>query len=166
MTTEPKQAKAPPAAVAAVSDPEQVLGWLREQGAGYEQLETLARRQRAVLNAADPEPLLALLAERQKLTAHLTVLAERLQPARRQWAQYQQCLAPAQAEEAECLLRVMGERLDRVLASDAEDARVLAARKAAVASGLRQSQTVNAALNAYQTAPHPAGRLDQTHNEA
>lgn len=170
MTTTPQQlstAASPSAGASAGMDqPAQILALLRAQAAGYEQLETLAGRQRALITGDNPEPLLALLAERQKLTAHLQVLAERLQPVRQAWAQYRQRLSTAQAEEAECLLRWMGERLDRVLAGDEEDARLLAARKAAAAGGLRQTQTVRAALNAYQPAPNAAGRMSQMHDEA
>jgi len=58
-------------ATVAADGAEEVLGLLRQQAALYERLENFAQRQRFLVAEDDPSPLIALLADRQRLSAEL-----------------------------------------------------------------------------------------------
>ncbi len=146
--------------------PEEVLQLLQEQAKLYEQLASLAGRQRTLITTDNAEPLLGLLAERQQLTVRITRLADRLKPVREQWPTYRARLTIAQQERADHLLLSVQQRLDRVMASDEQDAKLLMARKEAAAGVLRSNHTSRAALAAYQTPSSGRGRLDQMHEQS
>jgi len=152
--------------VEAEAAPEEVLRLLEEQAELYEQLASLAGRQRTLITTENAEPLLELLAERQQLTSRIARLADRLKPVREQWPAYRDRLAPAQQQRADHLLLSVQQRLDRVMASDEQDAKLLMARKEAAAGVLRGTHASRAALAAYQTPASDRGRLDQVHEQS
>ncbi len=55
--------------------------------------------------------------------------------------------------EADRLLSIIQGRLKRVIDGDEQDARVLSARKQAVAGALRESHTIGEAMAAYHVRP-------------
>ena len=146
--------------------PEEVLQLLQAQAEFYEQLATLAGRQRNLITADNAEPLLGILAQRQQLTTRIARLAEKLKPVREQWSAYRAGLAPAQQKHADHLLTRTQELLGRVMASDEQDAKLLKARKEATAGVLRGNQANRAVLAAYQTPASQRGRLDQMHEQS
>ena len=141
--------------------PEEVLALLREQDLRYAQLESHASRQSSLVAAEDPGPLLALLTERQRLSAGLARIAAKLEPIRRNWAFHRAQFSPPQRTEADRLLTAVKERLRRVIARDEEDARLLSARKEAVANALRATHTRSEALSAYRPPADRSIRLDR-----
>ncbi len=140
---------------------EEVLALLREQDLRYAELESHASRQSSLVANEDPGPLLALLTERQRLSAALTRIAAKLEPIRRNWAFHRAEFSPPQRAEADRLLTAVKERLRRVIARDEEDARLLSARKQAAAEALRVTHTTSEALSAYRTPADRPGRLDR-----
>lgn len=146
--------------------PEEVLRLLEEQAKLYEQLASLAGRQRTLITTDNAEPLLGLLAERQQLTVRIARLAEQFKPVREQWQTYRASLAPAQQQRADELLLSVQRRLDLVMASDEQDAKLLMARKEATAGALQGTQARRTALAAYQTPVSERGRLDQMHEQS
>jgi len=140
--------------------PEEILCLLREQASLYSKLDSLSMRQRSLVTGDDVGSLLRLLADRQRLSERLTRIAERLAPARQNWAAYRDWLAPAEREEADRLLGESGQRLRRVIQCDEEDARVLSGRKEAAARALRATHATGRAVAAYGVEARPAGRFD------
>lgn len=132
--------------------PETVLNWLREQQGLHQRLEALSIRQRGMVVADDPKPLLRLLAERQSLTTEMARLARQIAPVRRQWTAYQRRLSPAQALEAGRLVDASAALLSGVMTRDEEDARRLAARKRVVSKQAGESAASKAMLNGYVAA--------------
>lgn len=140
------------------------LELLRKQAAMFGRLESLAAKQRGLVNQDDAGPLLAVLGERQRLTSALAVIGKELQSARRNWAATRKALSPSGREEADGLLEQVQARMRRVIESDERDARVLSARRQTVAGELRQTQTVVHAVSAYRPdgmRVSPARRLDE-----
>ena len=128
---------------------DEVMEQLREQAALYGRLESIARRQRRLVTDDDPTPLLALLADRQSLAVEMSRAAERFEPMRRDWPCVREGLSSAQRAEADAQQGEIRHSLQRVLASDEQDARVLAARREAAARELRATHSSAAAISAY-----------------
>jgi len=129
---------------------ERVLELLREAASLYGRLESCAARQRALIAHDDMSPLLALLAERQRLSGELARVSSRLAPVRERWADYKRGLAPRVREEAEGLLEGIARHLRRAMELDEEDARLLSAKKQTVAHALRSTRSAQSAMSAYR----------------
>jgi len=142
--------------------PGDVLRVLREQARLYDELETLAKRQRVLVTDDDIGPLLALLADRQRLSERLVLLGTRLAPIRREWTRYREKLSPPVRDEADRCLGDASAALQRVLDRDAHDARVLSGRKHSVAAALGRTQSTREAMSAYRVNAASSGRLDCT----
>lgn len=139
---------------------EQVLELLREQVSLYGRLESFAVRQRGLVSGEESGPLLAMLADRRKLSQQLADVGSRLAPVRQEWAALRARLSTEQQSEAEQLLREAGERLHRVIESDEQDVRILSARKQAVAMSLRKTHATGEAIQAYRVGADGTKRLD------
>lgn len=139
---------------------DRVLELLREQVSLYGRLVSFATRQRGLVSGEDTGPLLAMLADRRKLSQQLAEVGSRLAPVRQEWATFRDRLSNEQRSEAEQLLREAGERLHRVIASDEQDARVLSARKQSVAMALRKTHATGEAIQAYRVGDGSTKRLD------
>ncbi|MBN1510841.1 MAG: flagellar export chaperone FlgN [Phycisphaerae bacterium] len=135
-----------------------VMALLRRQVDLYRRLEGLAGRQRNLIAEADPQPLLQLLADRQKLTDELSVNSGVLEPYRANWSDVRARFSDEQRQSADALLTEAGERLGRILAADRQDAQLLAARKAQTASALAGVRCGRQMLNAYGQPSASAGR--------
>ncbi len=140
--------------------PERVLGLLGEQASLYARLETLALSQRSLVAGDDVGPLLALLAQRQKLSQRLAQFAASLAPIRQDWTTFRESLTVPQQDEAERLLEACRERLCRIMKSDDEDVRILSGRKQAVAGALKATHSTGQAIRAYSVPGAGVGRLD------
>jgi len=137
-----------------------ILELLRLQAALYAKLESFAARQRALVTGDDVSPLLALLADRQKLSGQMAELGEVLRPVRRDWQTFRETLGPADRAEAERLLEETEARLKRMIEGDEHDARLLSVRKEVIARTLRATHTTSQAVSAYQAPSERCCRLD------
>ena len=133
-----------------------LLGLLREQEAMYAELLGLACRQKSLVAQEETGPLLAVLAERQRLSSSLRRVAGELEPVRRDWNQVRSQLSDGQRDEADELLGRAGEHLRRVIESDEEDARLLAIRKASLPGQLHRAHAGISAMNAYRERTVPS----------
>lgn len=132
-----------------LAESQDLLAALREQATLFSRLEKCASQQRTLISDENPTPLLAVLADRQRLSVRLTEVSKRLQPVRQSWAAYRERMAPADRTEADRLLCESQECLRRVLISDEEDARLLNAKKQIVAGEMRSTHFGGQAVNAY-----------------
>ena len=145
----------------------EMLGLLRRQATLYEQLERLARQQQSLIAAEDAQPLLRVLAQRQRLTGELQNVAERIKPLHGSWTQMKAALTDDERRSADHLLSDAKERLSRLLASDEEDARRLRIRKQQTGDALRTLHTNRQAVAAYGAGAAVApGCLDRMHEDA
>lgn len=140
--------------------PARVLVQLREQALLYQKLESFATRQRGLVLGEDTGPLLAMLAERAKLSQRLAEIGSQLAPIRKDWNAYRARFSSDQRAEAEHLLHEASVRLERVIESDAQDVRVLSGRKQAVADSLSKTHATSRAIHAYRVTDDGTKHLD------
>lgn len=131
---------------------------LKTQVSLYTKLESLSSRQRSLVAADDVGPLLALLADRRRVSEQLTTIAKKLAPVRKNWSAHREGLSQDQRTEADRLLNDSRLRLKNVMESDELDARVLSGRKQAVASVLRKTHSMGEAISAYRPSVGGADR--------
>lgn len=146
--------------------PDLLLGLLREEAALCGRLEGFSQRQRSFIVSEQTEHLLAVLADRQRLSNRLSEIAVRLAPLRRDWDSQRRRWAPQQQSEADQLLRGTQARLQRVMESDERDARLLSARKELVSAALKQSHSAGQAMSAYGAVAAANGRANTRLDEA
>lgn len=128
---------------------EKLISLLRRQVIIYTRLEQLSGRQRGLIAAEDPQQLLTLLGERQKLVDELGVLNQGLVPLQEYWRANRETVAPSLRAEADQLVGRAGEILQRVLGADEQDARILSARKAQTAKQVTALAQGRQAFEAY-----------------
>ncbi len=133
-----------------IKTPDGVISLLREQAQLYEKLEKMGQRQRALISLDDTLPLLRLLADRQRVIESLSKVGELLRPVRSKWEVYSSRFNKAQKAEADELIASAQACVERLLAEDAKDAKLLSAKKEATAKSLRQVPTSNKAISAYK----------------
>lgn len=142
-----------------------MLALLQRQTGLYQQLTQLARAQQQLIAAEDPQPLLKVLGQRQRLTGELQTLAEEMRPLRRDWDETRQTLAPAERQAAEQLIAQTKSLIGDLLASDEQDAQRLRIRKQRTGDALRAVHANRQAMAAYggSSAPASSGCLDRMH---
>jgi len=130
--------------------PQRLLQLLREQVSLYGQLESLAAKQKECISDDDTSPLLSILTQRRTISARLSAIATGLRPIRANWPEIRNQLESSHKTEAEKLWDMTKKSLDRLMAGDEQDARLLSARKESVRRALRETHTSTHALNAYK----------------
>lgn len=144
-----------------------VLDMLREQASLYARLEVYARRQRELVSGDDTGPLLAVLADRQRLSAELAELGATLAPYRRNWERYRGGLNEVGRSEADRLVAETAACLRRVMESDEQDARLLSARRTLTVREMQSTRAAGTAMAAYRpTADVSAGGRPTRFDEA
>jgi hypothetical protein len=122
-----------------------LIGLLEEQRGLYGRLRLLADRQRTLIVQDDSRPLLALLAERQRLVDGLVSLNERLAPYRSEWTAVYGGLEETVRRRVAELLEEANAALGSILQSDSRDTAALTARRQGM---VQQLATVDAGTRA------------------
>ncbi|MBP7933848.1 MAG: flagellar export chaperone FlgN [Phycisphaerae bacterium] len=135
-----------------------LIALLTEQRSLYSQLGELAGTQRGLITGGEPERLLSVLGERQKLVDRLDALGGRLRPYLEGWKAFRTTMTPADTLRVNRLLGEVNTMLTGILEKDKADAQLLAARKSCTAKAIETvtiGRQVGAAYvaNAYQTRP-------------
>lgn len=130
-------------------DADKVIETLQQHLSIHKQLLELSRQQRDLITADDPQPLLALLADRQLLVDELTKLNRVLVPLQSRWREYREQLSAGVGERIDTLLRETTETLQLIIAADQQDAGLLAVRKAGVAGEMATLGQGRQAFDAY-----------------
>lgn len=154
-------------------DEQQVLALLTRQRDLYRELKSLADRQRGVVTSSEPEALLTILAERQKVVNRISGLDGDMKAVRAAWPELSEAMPLPAREQADVLIREVQSLLADILAGDDQDAKLLSARKQSVRA---ESQTMAAAKRAHAAygaatvtgSPKTAGArfLDQMDDQA
>lgn len=106
-----------------------VVALLSEQRELYLQLSRLADQQRGMITGNEPERLLTILAERQRLIDRLTVTGRELKPYQANWRQLRDTLPGDQAKRIDALVAEVNSLLSAILKKDEADTALLSARK-------------------------------------
>jgi hypothetical protein len=145
---------------------ETLLELLRKQREVLARLKELADHQQSLVIDADPQPLLNLLAERQRLVDRLGQISGRLAPYRQQWPEFVASLPDDDRRRAEDILGEINDMLTSVLASDERDTQLLTSRRNMLAEEMSSTQTGQRATQAYQCRPQGPSVLNTTDLDA
>lgn len=129
-----------------------LLQLLEHQGVLYRRLATLAERQRAMVVADDPQPLLTVLAERQRLVEGLVGLNQKLAPYRRHWTRVYGVLDGSARQRVDELVNEANQTLSAILSRDGQDCATLNLRRQTAAVGLAALDAGHRASTAYASA--------------
>jgi hypothetical protein len=133
-------------------DAEQLLALLKKQNDLYRRLRMLADRQGALVVEDDVQPLLSLLAERQRVVDGLVVVNQELAPFRSDWSGRYASLDEPTRQEVAGLLEEANASLGLVLRNDQRDSATLSAKRMAVAERLSATDQAGRAGAAYSAA--------------
>lgn len=134
----------------------ELIGLLSEQCGLYEQLAGLSESQRALITGDEPQRLLALLGQRQRLLDQADQLAARMRPYQKSWPDLRSRVGPEEAEQVDRLLDRMNVLLAGILEKDKADAQLLAARKSATGQEMAAIKAGRLAGAAYVAAAYGA----------
>ena len=134
---------------------------LNEQRVHYRKLRLLTQRQRSLVLDDDPQALLSLLADRQRVVDDLTALNARLAPFRREWTRVFDGLDPHTRRDVKELLEESNELLASVMTSDRQDSEMLGARRQSAAAGMSATRLAGRASAAYASSTALVGPAAQ-----
>lgn len=142
---------------------------LAQQRDVYQRLRELAMSQSKAIEDDQPESLLRILADRQRLINELTRVNELLEPFRSRWDQLREALEPTQRLEVSELVDQVQQLLGQILDCDKQDSDLLRERTAQTrdqaaraGAGARMNQAY--AAGAYQNNPPRA--IDRNDEDA
>ncbi|MCA9253133.1 MAG: hypothetical protein R3E58_09055 [Phycisphaerae bacterium] len=143
----------------------EIVGLLSRQLSLYDQLTSLAEKQRKLVAAEDTRPLMKVLAQRQRLTIELEALNARMAPLRDTWPTVRDGLDAQDRSMADDLISKVNSRLKTLLDGDAADVELLQLRKQRVGTDLGTVRNRRKAVAAYQTTVNNPTHFDRLHNE-
>ena len=143
----------------------EIVGLLSRQLSLYDQLTSLAEKQRKLVAAEDTRPLMKVLAQRQRLTIELEALNARMAPLRDTWPAVRDGLDAQDRSMADDLISKVNSRLKTLLDGDAADVELLQLRKQRVGTDLGTVRNRRKAVAAYQTTVNNPTHFDRLHNE-
>ena len=143
----------------------EIVGLLSRQLSLYDQLTSLAEKQRKLVAAEDTRPLMKVLAQRQRLTIELEALNARMAPLRDTWPTVRDGLDAQDRSMADDLISKVNSRLKTLLDGDAADVALLQLRKQRVGTDLGTVRNRRKAVAAYQTTVNNPTHFDRLHNE-
>jgi hypothetical protein len=135
---------------------EELIALLTEQSGLYEQLAVLSETQRGLITGNEPEQLLRLLSDRQKLLDQVEALAARMRPYQKSWPQMRPFASSADVEQVDRLLAKVNGFLSAIIEQDKADTQLLAARKSVVGQEVSAFKSTRAAGAAYVAAAYGA----------
>jgi hypothetical protein len=145
---------------------QELLRLLGEQRDVFRQLDHLAQRQKTLIIEDDPQPLLDLLAERQRLVNRLVRLTQQNTLHRQRWPDLGEAMSLEDRRQADALMVDINGMLEDILAADARDCEALAGRKNALAGELNEAQVGQRATKAYRHRLNEPSVLDTTDTSA
>lgn len=135
----------------------QVVALLAEQRDLYQQLRQLADKQRSMITGNEPERLLTILGERQRLIDKLQAVSQRLKPYQANWRQIRQDMNDELGGQADRLVVEVNNLLSSILQQDEADTALLSARKSQTGTQIQAVQTGRQASRAYNACSSGGG---------
>lgn len=136
-----------------------LIALLRRQQAIYRQLRQLSDSQSALITQGQPELLLTILSQRQKLIDDAAMLNTDLEPFRRRWAAIWAGLNDGDRQTIGDMVREVQEMLGAIVQQDERDRQSLQAAKGRVGAELQGLTRAAGAVNAYRQAPAAGNRF-------
>ena len=133
-------------------DASELIALLSEKRDLCVQLGELADSQRSLITGDDPERLLSVLGDRQKILDQMGVLKARLEPYQQNWHEVRSQLTENQGQQVDQLVSEVNTLLSAILAKDEADTQLLAARKSSTSKAMAELKTGRQAGVAYAAA--------------
>ncbi len=136
----------------------------RDQAEVLQRMKRLVQRQRQAVVQDDPEALLSLLKQRQAVMEVLSEMGGQIKRVRAHWESQRASLSPHDRAQASRHFDEIAKSFEDILAADAQDVRMLAAKKQLIGNTLRTTHTMAHAVSAYASRvppPRTATRLDE-----
>jgi len=140
-------------------DSTEIANLLIQQRDLYRALGRLSERQRNLITSDEPERLLSLLAERQKLIEQMQTINQRLQPFQVNWRQIRTSLDEKNVRRIDDLVNEINGLLGDILKTDEADTALLSVRKSERGQAIGAMQSGRQADRAYSVAgeSYPSG---------
>lgn len=137
-----------------------LIDLLDQQRRIYSHLEQMSARQTHLVQAGQTEPLLTLLAQRQRLIDQLTQVAGNIEPFKKDWPALFAQLDLVSRGRIQSLINQVQELLGRIMSADERDRVALTEQRGRLSVGLQQVAKGSVLNRAYQS-----GGVDpETHN--
>lgn len=130
---------------------------LLQQAQLYDRLAQLAQQQGPLVDAADPDPLLELLSQRQRIIAELSVLNARMAPTRRDRQALAQVLAGSFGSAIQALMDRIDASRDAVMKQDERDCGRIRQWQGAAMGEMGRVARASQAVSAYRPRGAVAG---------
>ncbi len=134
---------------------DQLIELLTRQRALYGQLRDLTKRQTEMIDNTNPQMLLKILADRQRLIDKLTLISRELAPIRAQWNQISENLSDSQRDDVQRLIDETQDLLGEIMSRDREDVEKLGKSRNEVTREIRSVQVGRHVNNAYARNSRP-----------
>lgn len=129
---------------------QQLISLLEQQCHIYQQLQDLGRTQGELVNSGASEPLLRVLASRQKLIDELARLNSEMEPYRAQWPQVFGSLSESKREQVASLVKQVEQMLATIIDQDNRDRKQLEDAKGQIGNELSRVAHAGTAIDAYK----------------
>jgi hypothetical protein len=130
-----------------------LIDLLHQQRAIYQHLHDLSDRQSQLVAAGNAEPLLSLLAQRQRLIDDLTQLNGQIEPYKQNWPALWAHLDGSSRQAIQSLIDEVQRLLQLIVQQDEHDRQALASQRDHTATQLHQIRTGSVANRAYGKTP-------------
>ncbi len=130
---------------------EKVVSLLTRQRDLYLRLKDLAYSQRKLVDKSDPEMLLKVLANRQRIIDQLSLIDRQLRPLREDWQKISGCFSDAQRNNVNLLIDQVKNTIEDILNRDKKDTETLTYKKNEIAIELKKARTGRQMGKAYQS---------------
>lgn len=148
----------------ATDDTPALVALLERQRSLYADLRELSRQQAPLIDGGHAEPLLRVLAQRQRLIDELSQVNGQLDPFRQRWDALWARLAGAERSRVGVLVREVQALLADILQQDERDRAALAATRERIGGEIQRMSRAGAAINAYRTGPAHAAPASAGNN--
>ena len=130
-----------------------LVALLEQQRALFLQLRTLSDQQGPLVAEAQSEPLLGLLARRQKLIDNVTDVNAKLDPYRQRWDEMLAALAEPDRQRIGDLVKEVQGLLEGILQQDERDRAALQTAKSRIGTEIQTLARSGQAMKAYGAVP-------------
>ena len=138
-------------------DSSDVIALLVKQRDLYSKLKALAFMQRELVERSNPELLLKVLGNRQKIINQLTAIDSKLKPIREKWKVISEGFNDNERAEVNKLVDDVKRILEDIMTRDKQDTETLTEKKNQIANELKKVRTCKQMNNAYKSTVNTGG---------
>ncbi len=142
----------------------ELLELLKRQKQYYIELRRLSKEQRALIDAQEPESLIRVLGQRQKIVDAIGKIHNQTAPYRNEWQTLRELLPTSLRESIQVLLADLQNMLDEILQNDREDSEKLSAAKQQMHTQIGNTHKVKSVVNNYNRTQINGGNFGGTFN--